>query len=151
MWRTRLTLILTYVNQYSCSTRLQFGTNLTTDRKKDLGFTNHFWSILYFQINPTKKIGRILYRHAYRYTIQVSASSIHIWNLQANVHPCRLPGYNFDVLVFVIRLRCAVNCRQISSILHDFRACTGILINHPSTIPSSCNTFCEVLCSLYLF
>ena len=79
-------------NQYSCSTRLQFGTNLTTDRKKDQGFTNHFWSILYFQINPTKKIGRILYRHAYRYTIQVSASSIHIWNLQANVHPCRLPG-----------------------------------------------------------
>jgi hypothetical protein len=25
-------------------------------QKKDLGFTNHFWSILYFQINPTKKL-----------------------------------------------------------------------------------------------
>jgi hypothetical protein len=56
VWRTRSTLILTYVNQYSCSTRFQFGTNLTTDRKKDLGFTNHFWSISYFQTNPTKKL-----------------------------------------------------------------------------------------------
>jgi hypothetical protein len=35
---------------------LKFGTNFTTDRKKDLGFTNHVGSILYFQINLTEKL-----------------------------------------------------------------------------------------------
>ena len=68
-------LILAYVNQYSCSTRLQFGTYFTTNRKKIWVLQTIFGIFCTFKL-IRQKIGRILYK----FTIQVSTSSIHIWN-----------------------------------------------------------------------
>ena len=133
MRRTRSTLILTYVNQYSCSTRFQFGTNLKTERKNDMGFTNHFWSILYFQINPTKNwSGPIqtcdpsfrIERSHLEFTSKCSFILILCYNT----------GSNSDMSVFGIRL---LLCTSSAYILHQMQ-CTVPLRKSKLFISESC-------------